>query len=81
MSCAGGQASALSYACSEGTLSLELVKSLLAAKAKPNTAAVGANSCTPLHYAASVGGAHTIIEVMLDAGANTLSVDDEGCAF
>ena len=69
----------MSYACSEGTMSLEVVRSLLKAKAKPNTAAVGANSCTPLHYAASADGAHDIIEVMLNAGANTLSVDDEGC--
>jgi len=71
-------ASPLSYACSEGTMSVDIVKSLLKAKAKPNTAAVGANSCTPLHYAASADGAHEVIEVMLDAGTNTLSVDDEG---
>ena len=62
-------------------MSLELVESLLVAKAKPNTAALGANLCTPLHYAASAGGAHTIIEVLLAAGANSLSVDTEGCAF
>jgi len=71
-------ASVLSYACSESTLSLPLVKSLLAAKAKPNTAAIGANYCTPLHYAASVDGADEVIKVMLAAGANSLSVDDEG---
>lgn len=59
-------------------MSVDIVKSLLKAKAKPNTAAVGANSCTPLHYAASADGAHDVIEVMLDAGTNTLSVDDEG---
>ena len=69
----------MSYACSEGTMSVDIVKSLLKAKAKPNTAAVGANSCTPLHYAASVASGDAVIKVMLDAGANTLSVDDEGC--